>query len=117
MSGHQKRSYPRNPHESPIRILIERDYATMKENYGPTHARMLNCDKGGLYFETDHALQSGQRVAIKVEDSVSDADQSDGAYTVHYAKVRWCRELDRTEGARYGIGVKITETVVQAEIR
>ncbi len=118
MSAKMRRLYPRNHHEAPILLLTEKNYANyMKETCYYTYAQMYNCDKGGMYFETDHAIQPGQNVSIKIEEYSSEEDQSSGAYIIHYARVKWCKEMEGAPDTRYGMGAQIFETVVQAEIR
>jgi hypothetical protein len=118
MSEKMKRSYSRNYHEAPILVLKKKNYSNyMKERYYYAHAQMYNCDKGGVYFETDHAIQPGQNVSIKIEEFPYEADQSSGACIIHYARVKWCKEMEGAPDTRYGMGAQIFETVVPEEIR
>ncbi len=117
MSAKTERLYSRNHHEAPILVLTERNYAGyMKEKHYYAYAQMYNCDKGGVYFETDHAIQPGQNVSIKIVESSSKAEKNSGACIVHYASVKWCKEMEGAPDTRYGMGAQILETVVQAEI-
>ena len=112
----KKRSYSREHNEAPILILTKGDYAShMKNRYYYISAQMRNCGKGGIYFESDCTIQPGSNISIKMDEHSSDDDCS-GVYRVHYARVVWCKEIDRVEGKCYGIGVQIFDTVVQAEI-
>lgn len=118
MNAFKKRSYSREENEAPILILTKGDYASyMKNRYYYISAQMRNCDKGGMYFESDDAIQPGSNISIKmIDEHSSDDDHGSGVYRVHYARVVWCKEIDRVEGKCYGIGAQILETVVQAEI-
>ena len=58
MSTLLKRVYSRNPYEAPIMYT---DYDT--ENY--YHAKMYNSSQGGVYFESERALQPESDICIK----------------------------------------------------
>lgn len=118
MNAFKKRSYSREENEAPILILTKGDFAScMKNRPCYISGQMRNCDKGGMYFESSDAIQPGSNISIKmVDEHASDDDWCSGVYRVHYARVIWCKEIDRVGGQCYGIGAQILETVVQAEI-
>ena len=117
MSAFKKRSYSREENDAPILILTKGDFAfCMKNRSRYISAQMRNSDKGGIYFESSDAIQPGSNISIKVVDNHSCDDYSKGVYRVHYARVVWCKEIDRVGGRCYGIGAQILETVLQAEI-
>jgi len=61
MSTLIKRSYSRNSYEVPIMYA---NYDT--ENY--YNAKMYNSGLGGMYFESERALQPGSDICIKISN-------------------------------------------------
>jgi CheY-like chemotaxis protein len=67
-------------------------------------ARMLNCSRGGCYFETPQQLTTGSTVSIRLERSAI-GPQGDTAGSVRsntIAEVKWC---DRRNN-QYGVGAR-----------
>ena len=67
-----------------------------------TYGRMYNYSAGGIYFESDVALQPGTQVRIDIENP------SNGLDTDHLtAKVKWCQEISAAVVLYdFGIGVE-----------
>jgi hypothetical protein len=68
-------------------------------------AQMYNSSVAGMYFESDNALDPGSGICIKMVSYVPDADVSE-AYKFYQAKVRWCKNIAKTDASRYGVGVQ-----------
>jgi len=73
-----------------------------KDNLAP--ARVLNCSRGGCYFETPHPLATGSTVSIRLERP---ADGSPGKTTGSVrsnavAEVKWCDKRNN----QYGVGAR-----------
>ena len=99
----EKRVYARFTQESPI---VHEQYNT-GNYYG---ARMYNYSRGGMYFESDVALQPGTDLYIGIEDSPY-AHMPD-IYEGFRAVVRWCSQVRRQNAMYgYGIGVKYLNPV------
>jgi hypothetical protein len=67
-----------------------------------TYGRMYNYSAGGIYFESDVALQPGTQVRIDIENPGKGLD------TDHLtAKVKWCQEISAAVVLYdYGIGAE-----------
>lgn len=98
MSALIKRAYSRNAYEAPIMYA---NYDT--ENY--YHAKMCNSGLGGMYFESERALQPGSDICIKMENHSSD-ESGPEAFKAYRAKVKWCKKIDKSETSCYGIGIQ-----------
>ena len=98
MVAFTKRAYSRNAYEAPIMYA---DYDT--ENY--YHAKMYNSSLGGMYFEADHAIKPKSDICIKMINYRPDTSGPE-AYKAYWAKVRWCKKIDKEETSRYGIGIQ-----------
>ena len=98
MSTLIKRSYSRNSYEVPIMYA---NYDT--ENY--YNAKMYNSGLGGMYFESERALQPGSDICIKMATH-SFGESEPEAYKAYRAKVRWCKKMDKEDTSRYGIGIQ-----------
>lgn len=73
------------------------------------HARILNFSSSGIYLETDVSLKPGTTVWIRVDQFLSGgtvADSSDCLATIFVADAKWCRELPKSRGSRYGVGLR-----------
>ncbi|MFH1153479.1 MAG: hypothetical protein V1793_06675 [Pseudomonadota bacterium] len=71
---------------------------------------MLNYNNDGIYFETVQPIEPGTVVLLyskggEFPETVSDMDNREYA-TMAYAKIRWCRALDKGTGAEFGIGAE-----------
>ncbi len=108
MNGHVNRSFSRLPCKGLIELFIRNN--KFNNCYSPGWIR--NCDKGGMYFETNNPIEPGSNISIKIPNKPG--DHKSKVSRVHYARVRWCRK--NAEKKRYDIGVQIFETVVQATI-
>ena len=93
-----KRAYSRSAYESPIMYA---NYDT--ENY--YHAKMYNSSIGGMYFESDHAIKQKSDICIKMVNYTPDTPSPE-AYKAYRAKVKWCKKIDKSETACYGIGIQ-----------
>lgn len=68
-------------------------------------ATALNAGQNGLYFESPFPLKEGQYICIRTREVLPDADSAK-IRTLTLAQVRWCAETGRSQGFRYGVGVK-----------
>ena len=91
----ERRADPRYPHETAI----------MYEHYGSGRyfeGKMLNYSRGGMYFESNFAPETGTEIFIGVENSPYTSGPD-----VYRAKVIWHKKLDYSEALFFcGIGVK-----------
>jgi hypothetical protein len=95
MVADDKRATKRFDHEAPL-VINNCDGGTNASG------RMYNYSRGGLYLESDAALNPGTHVRIDIEASptVPAADH-------FYATVRWCKEIFAAVVLYdYGIGVE-----------
>jgi hypothetical protein len=107
MQTFRKRALYRVNRRVPILLKTKKDYTTyLKDKFYYTPATMCNHNEGGMYFESDYALQPGMGVSIALVDP-----QTGRARTrpIHRGKVRWCREIDGEDGPFYGVGVEIVD--------
>jgi hypothetical protein len=98
MSALIKRAYSRDAYEAPIMYA---NYDT--ENY--YHAKMYNSGPGGMYFETERAIQPGSEICIKMINYPSDISGPE-SFKAYRARVEWCKEARKKGISCYGIGVK-----------
>ena len=118
MNKYKIRADTRKKERAPIQVLTSYDFNQYRKNkfyYSP--AEMYNRGENGIYFEIAHALQPSTNISIRVEKEKSGAKQHSEAYRVHRGRVKWCKTVEDQKGKRYGVGVEILETVVQAEIQ
>ena len=111
----EKRRYARQHREAVIQLLIwtdDRQAHGRDDTFIPV--RMANLSEDGVYFEMERALPAGSAVSLKM--SAPDDASAKDAYYMNHGRVRWCRALQGSKG-RFGIGVKIVEQVVQADVR
>lgn len=98
MSALIKRAYSRNAYEAPI-MFSNCD----TENY--YHAKLYNRSLGGMYFESEKALQPGSDICIKMANQSSDESGSE-AFNAYRARVKWCKKRSKTGISFYGIGIQ-----------
>ena len=97
----EKRHYKRMNHNT--MVTLESLQMGNDEN-----TRMLNCSDDGLYFESDHFLQPGAEVFIRIEN----IPDSHGDYKCHHAKIKWGKRLKNTPYA-YGYGAKYVDQSIE----
>lgn len=115
MGVYKERSFKRANVEANVQVIIEPKEAILGKEYCYIQARTLNMDKGGMCFESLQQITPNANVCIRMVEPFAMDTTDREACKVHYAKVKWCKEIDNKPG--YGIGVQIFDTVVQAEIR
>ena len=98
MSTLTKRFYSRTAHEAPIMYT---NYDT--ENY--YHARMYNSSLGGVYFESERALQPESDICIKMVTHPSE-EPGPEAIKACRARVKWCQRRNKCGISCYGIGTQ-----------
>ena len=98
MSTLIKRSYSRNSYEVPIMYA---NYDT--ENY--YNAKMYNSGLGGMYFESERALQPGSDICIKMATHSFGKSEPE-AYKAYRARVKWCKKRSKTGISCYGVGIQ-----------
>jgi hypothetical protein len=101
----EKRSSDRHYQEVPITVAY---FNTSRYR----SAKMLNYSEGGIYFESDFAFQPRTSIYIRIEKKMTDPPESkiqNGFRSVALGEVKWCKEIDKEESGRYGIGVKYYE--------
>jgi len=67
-------------------------------------ARVLNCSRGGCYFETPQHLTTGSTVSIRIERSAigSQGHTAGSVRSNAVAEVKWCDKRDN----QYGVGAR-----------
>lgn len=111
----EKRRYARQDREAVIQLLIwPDDHRERGKDDTFIPVRMANLSEDGVYIEMERALPAGSAVSLKM--SAPDDTLAGDAYYMNHGRVKWCRPLQGSKG-RYGIGVKIVEQVVQADVR
>ena len=99
MTAQTKRAFTRTRHEAPIRYGYENT-----DRY--FDSKMYNSSKGGMYFETAHALKLDSNINIAMENFPPVL--SDRQILKHCtAEVRWCRKLSSADPPRYGVGARV----------
>ena len=93
-----KRVYSRNPHEAPIMYT---NYDT--ENY--YNAKMYNSSLGGVYFESERALQPESDICIKMVTHSSEESGLEDCKDCR-ARVKWCEKRNKSGISCYGIGIQ-----------
>jgi hypothetical protein len=66
-------------------------------------ATVINYSNGGFYFESDALITPGSIIYLGLSDSPY--NQSSNSYECHRVKVRWCKDLYRSD-YKYGYGVQ-----------
>ena len=98
MTAQTKRAFTRTRHEAPIRFGYENTNRYLE-------SKMYNSSKGGMYFETDHALRPDSNINIATQNFPPGL--SDQQILKHCtAEVRWCRKLSSDNPPRYGVGAR-----------
>ncbi|MBW2429776.1 MAG: PilZ domain-containing protein [Deltaproteobacteria bacterium] len=92
------RVYSRSAHEAPI---LYTTYDT--ENY--YHARMFNSSLGGLYFESERALQPESDICIKMVTHPSE-EPGPETFKACRARVKWCQKRNKSGIFCYGVGIQ-----------
>ena len=98
MTTLHKRAYSRNPHKAPIMYT---NYDT--ENY--YNAKVYNSSQGGVYFESERALQPESDICIKMVTHSSEEPGSE-ACKAFRARVKWCEKRNKGGISCYGIGIQ-----------
>jgi hypothetical protein len=99
MTAQTKRAFTRTRHEVPIRYGYENT-----DRY--FDSKIYNISKGGMYFETHHALTLESNINIAIEHFPPVL--SDRQILKHCtAEVRWCRKLSSADPPRYGVGARV----------
>jgi hypothetical protein len=98
MSELIKRAYSRDAYEAPIMYA---NYDT--ENY--YHGKMYNSGLGGMYFESERAIQPGSEICIKMINYPSDVSGPE-SFKAYRARVKWCKKTRKTGISCYGIGIQ-----------
>ena len=114
MANTNRRHFPRQKKEAIIQVLMTPDYfadATDGRDFIPV--KMYNQSKDGLYIETNHVLEPGSNVSIKMV--APERDHPEDAYFMHDGRVMWCKKVDDNT-SRFGVGVKILGKFVRAEV-
>ena len=67
-------------------------------------ARMLNCSRGGCYFETSQDVTTGSSVSIRLDRSVTGPQNSTAVPVLSnaVAEVKWCDKRNN----QYGVGAR-----------
>jgi CheY-like chemotaxis protein len=67
-------------------------------------ARMLNCSRGGCYFETSQNVTTGSSVSIRLDRSVTGPQNSTAVPVLSnvVAEVKWCDKRNN----QYGVGAR-----------
>ena len=101
----EKRSSDRHYQEVPITVAY---FNTSRYR----SAKMQNYSEGGIYFESDFAFQPRTSIYIRIEKKGTDLPEfkiENGFRSVALGEVKWCKEINKGESGKYGIGVKYYE--------
>ena len=100
MVADDQRASKRFGYEAPL-IIKNCDYGTY------AYGRMYNYSRGGLYLESDAALNPGTHVRIDIE-----ASQNGPAVDHYYATVKWCKEISAAVVLYdYAIGLELDRAI------
>lgn len=114
MAESNRRHFPRQKEEATVQVLITTNYSNGRtDSFDSIPAKMCNQSEDGLYIEIDRALLPGSSVSIKIV--APEEEHPEDAYFMHNTRVIWCEKIDN-ETSRFGIGVKIFRSIVQAEV-
>lgn len=110
MVADDQRTSKRFGYEAPL-IIKNCDRGTY------AYGRMYNYSRGGLYLESDTALNPGTQVRIDIEASAAGPNADH-----YYATVQWCKEISAAVVLYdYGIGLEfdgaINGSTVPAKLR
>ncbi len=112
MNLHVKRASARENREAVIQIHTSWDqtgFPVEKLYFKP--ARLMNQSSQGMGLEIDRTVPPGSMISIKM---AAPDTQNRTAYRLHRGRVCWCHKLPAKKTTRYGMGVQIHETVIQA---
>jgi hypothetical protein len=101
----EKRSCDRHYQEIPITVAY---FNTNRYRSG----KMLNYSEGGIYFESDFAFQPRTSIYIRIEKKMTGPPESkihNCFRSAALGEVKWCKEINKGESGKYGIGVKYYE--------
>jgi hypothetical protein len=98
MSALIKRAYSRDAYEAPIMYANDDT-----ENY--YHGKMYNSGLGGMYFESERAIQPGSKICIKMVNYPSNVSGPE-SFKTYRARVKWCKKTRKTGISCYGIGIQ-----------
>ena len=98
MSALIKRAYSRDAYAAPIMYA---NYDT--DNY--YHAEMYNSGLGGMYFESEKAIQPGSEICIKMVNYKPDKSGPE-SFKAYRARVKWCKKTRKKGISCYGIGIQ-----------
>ena len=114
MTESNRRRFFREKTNGPIQvILIQDNFEGPEDSCDQIPAKMVNQSEDGLYIEIDRALQPGSDVHFKMVEP--EKDHPEDAYFMNDGRVVWCNRIDK-KTSRFGVGVKILNKFVQAEI-
>ncbi|GBC63598.1 hypothetical protein DENIS_4596 [Desulfonema ishimotonii] len=106
MNAFTQRAFSRNHYNAPVIFAC-----CGTEEY--CMGTMCNSSIGGMYFETDRALNPGAGIHIRFVDMAPDPYWPE-ACDNYLAEVRWCVTKGQAHIPKYGIGVRfIMETCRQ----
>lgn len=103
MTEENPRTYERYSYEAAVQYA----YAGEEKYYD---AKMYNYSNGGMYFETQYAVEPGAKMYIKMANYSPNASGPE-SYETYYGEARWCSEYSGPGAAYYGIGVQYEEPV------
>lgn len=107
MTTNTKRGYARSYVQAPILFANTKTSDFLS-------ARMCNASVDGMHIESEHFVEPGTDIRIKVLNSAPDPVYNPEAYKVFRARVKWCRkiEADSGTGSSYWIGVKYHDRIL-----
>jgi len=104
MAANTKRWYARSYNEVPIMFGSR----ASKKYYS---ARMNNKSIAGMSFQSNHFIEPGTKIRIKLMNDAPDMTYSPEAHKIYHAEVKWCKKVDDIdEFDSYGIGVRFNGT-------
>lgn len=100
-SDRNRRAWIRSEVETSLRYLVSgsRELAD---------ACLYNCCPGGIYFESHLPMAPDSETTIVMPDLLAKSPVPDG-YAVYRTKIRWCRELEKEQPHKFGIGAQFLE--------
>ncbi len=99
MTKLQRREHPRQDCEQTITFAPD----DTKSSY---EAIMRNFSRGGLYFESKHALKKGTGINVKLKPDMPPELINPETLMTQKAEVRWCMEIANSKPVRYGCGIQ-----------
>ena len=72
-------------------------------------ARVINCSRNGISFETSHAIREGTTIYIRTETLLSKnmrLNELECLRTVSLGEVKWCNERSEDGASYYQAGVR-----------